>query len=510
MMAFVLERKAELLARIAEHLTLSGIAVALGAVAGVLIALLAFRRPALRGGIMTVLGVIQTIPGMALLVVLMTALGRIGAVPALGALVLYALLPVARNTLTGLLSTPPELVEAARGLGLTRPQQLFWLRLPLALPPLMAGLRIAAVQTVGLATLAAFIGAGGLGQFINRGLFLSDARLILLGAVPAAVIALLVDGMLALWEISLTRDRSALARRLSCGAGCVLLVTMMLFTLRYHQGMQAEQPVVIGGKSFTEQLVLVELIAQVLEREGYPVIRKPGLGGSAVVHQALLAGEVDVAVEYTGTALAAILHTSPPAHKGEAFQTVQNAYREQFGLEVLTPLGFNNTYVLAMRASDAEARGIRTISDLAGQSRTLKAGFDFEFAERDDGYKGLRQTYGLRFRQVRDLHPDLLYGILDNRGVDVISAAATDGRMTAYSLRLLEDDKGFFPPYEAAIVVRADLLEGQPELRAVLESLSGMLDDAAMRALNAEVDLNGITPKQAAAAFLSAAGASRP
>ena len=485
--------------RLAEHLLLTGVALGVASAAGILLAIATYHRPFWRGPLLAAAGMLQTVPGIALLVMLMALWQRIGTAPALSALALYALLPIVQNTLLGLTGLPPSLAEAARGLGLSRWQRLRYVRLPLALPMILAGIRIAAVQTVGLATLAAFVGAGGLGQFINRGLFLSDTPLILLGAIPAALLALLIHGLLGLLARAAQPGRSRRSRRLLLGVGAAALAGLVLFTAMMLLPRGQQGAIVVGSKNFTEQWIVAEMIAQQIEQHTeLRVERRFGLGGSSVLHAALLRGDIDLAVEYTGTALAAILHQPTPRDHGRIFPQVAAAYEKQFGLHWFAPLGFNNSYVLAIRSYDPNLKSVYTVSQLAERSDRLRAAFDFEFAERADGYEGLRRRYGLRFARVSDMHPDLLYEAMFNEQADVISAYATDGRLIQRDLRPLRDDRHFFPPYDAAVVARDAVLRQHPELAPLLEALSGKLTDGRMRELNARVESGEWTVEQAA------------
>ena len=505
-MAFLHAQSPILLTRTAEHLQLTGLTLLLAFSVGVTLAVFASRHAFTRNLLLASVSMLQTVPGIALLVMMMALFGRIGTVPALAALFLYALLPIVQNTLTGLAPLPPELAEAAKGIGLTTFQRMRYVRLPLAMPMMLAGLRTSAVQTVGLATLAAFIGAGGLGQFINRGLFLSDTRLILLGAVPTTLMALLIHGWVSLIGWSADVTKSPRLRRGAMLAALILLVALGAFTagvLYQPAGRSAEQRIVIGSKNFTEQLIVAEMLAQTIERHSsLSVERRFGLGGSPIIHRALVQGTIDMAVEYTGTALAGILHLPTPEDHALVFPIVQTAYHQQFVLEWLPPLGFDNRYVLAVRTDDARLTDITTLSALKAAAPALTAAFDFEFAERDDGYKGLRSRYGFAFGSVIDMHPDLLYGALADKRADVISAYATDGRLMNRGFRILMDDQHLFPPYEAAVVIRSATLKAHPELKNILLRLSGSLSSERMRALNAAVDAKRLSVEQAASQAL--------
>lgn len=504
LMEFLRTHADALAQRAVEHLALTGITLVLASTIGLALAILTYRRNGLRGAVLGVCSMLQTVPGIALLVIMLALCGRIGMLPALCALVLYALLPIVQNTLVGLHALDPALVEAARGIGLNRRQRLWYVRLPLALPFILAGLRTAAVQTVGLATLAAFIGAGGLGQFINRGLFLSDTRLILLGAVPAALMALVLHAILGLASYAAAPTLPKARQRVGAlGAAFAIGACAMFTVLFLPHTKSSSMQVVIGSKNFTEQLIVAEMVAQKIEQDTeLRVIRRFGLGGSLVLHQALLEGQIDLAVEYTGTALSAILHHAPLADPAHAFTAVREAYATQFDIRWLPPLGFNNSYVLAVNAASPRMHQVRRISQLAEKAPRLLAGFDFEFAERPDGYAGLKKRYGLKFARVVDMHPDLMYAALQRGEVDVISAYATDGRLAQPDLVALVDDRHFFPPYQAAIEVREAALAAHPALPAALDALSGRVSNERMRRANAAVDRGELSIEQAASQLL--------
>lgn len=312
----------------------------------------------------------------------------------------------------------------------------------------------------------------------------------------------------------------ALTRRklvISAAAGAALATT------RGASAQDGDLPTVaVGSKDFTESIVLGEIVAHLLEDNGYPVERQLNLGGTVVAHEALFNGDIDTYVEYTGTGLLAILGMELPESDDAAtssatpegsvgvdpvYDIVANEYRERFNLEWLQPWGFNNTYALAMRSDHVEELGISTISDLVEHAGDLTFGATQEFLVREDGLPGLQATYdGLEFGDSVGLDPGLVYSALDDGEVDVISAFATDGRVAALDLTLLEDDQGFFPPYFAAPVVRQDLLETSPEVEEILHQLAGQIDDETMSNLNLEVDEGGAEATDVARSFLEEQG----
>jgi glycine betaine/choline ABC-type transport system substrate-binding protein len=265
--------------------------------------------------------------------------------------------------------------------------------------------------------------------------------------------------------------------------------------------------ITIGSKNFTEQLIIAEMMAQMIEEHtDLRVKQRANLGGTMICHSALTGGDLDLYAEYTGTALTAILKRSVITDPDEAYQVVQGAYQKQFNCTWLEPFGFNNTYTLAVRRAFVQETGKRKISDLKGAADDLEAGFTAEFAVREDGYPGLKAAYGFAFGNTRDMDPGLMYEAIVKKQVDVICAFATDGRIAAYDLAVLEDDKQFFPPYYAAPVVSNEVLKKHPEIREALAPLAGLLDDQAMQELNFRVDEKKVEPRIVARDFLRSKG----
>jgi osmoprotectant transport system substrate-binding protein len=266
--------------------------------------------------------------------------------------------------------------------------------------------------------------------------------------------------------------------------------------------------IVVGSKNFSEQSLLGEILAQHLEaRTRQPVTRRFYLAGSYICQQALLAGRIDTYVEYTGTALTAILHDPLESDPSAVFSRVQSEYKRRFGLEILPSLGFNNTFAIVVRGEDARRLNLKTISDAASYAPKWRAGFGYEFMERPDGFAGLARAYGLSFTEPpRILDLGLLYRALLEKQVDLVAGNSTDGLLSARDLATLEDDKHYFPPYEAVPVVRGDTLARYPAARAALLELGGKINDAEMRKLNYEVDGEHRDIADVAREFLHAKG----
>jgi osmoprotectant transport system substrate-binding protein/osmoprotectant transport system permease protein len=502
---FLAERRLELLALTGQHLRLVLIATALAVSIGVPLGIVMTRRPRLARPLLGLANVAQTIPSLALFGFLIPVpfIGGIGARTAVVALVLYALLPIMRNTYTGILQVDPAVVEAATGMGMTARERLRLVELPLALPVILAGIRVATVVSVGTATIAAAIGAGGLGTYVFRGIATVDTRLILAGAVPSAVLALLADALLGRVERSRRPGRAAAT--LAMAALIALLVSLIGSGLALP-GTTAGRPVVVGSKNFTEQVLLGETLAALLEARGFTVERKLNLGGTSLCHAAVASGQIDVYVEYTGTALTDVLKRPAASDPALVLRTVREGYVPR-GLRVGEPLGFNNTFALVMGRADAEARHLRRISDLAPHADQIRVGLFGEFLERPDGMSGLLRTYGFRFGPPpREMDLGLLYQALSERKVDLVVGSATDGLIAALDLVVLEDDRHYFPPYDAVPILNAASLSRHAGLGEAIGALAGRMDENRMRRMNYAVDGERRAPAEVARAFLREVG----
>jgi len=488
--SFWLSHRAELASLFGQHVLLVAASTFVAVLIGVPLGIFSARRPRLASPLMAAASIVQTIPSLAMFGFLLPVpfIGGVGARAALVVLTLYGLLPIVRTTIAGLRGIEPSIREAGVAMGMTPGELLRQVELPLALPSIVAGVRVAAVVGVGSATIAAAIGAGGLGEYIYRGLSMVDTTVILAGAVPAAALALAVDGMLLWLEKQLSARRRSRSRRTAVTVAVVVAAVVMLASAAAAR--RASGAIVVGSKNFTEQLVLGELLAQTIERDaGLPVDRRLNLGGTLICDQALLTGDIDVYVEYTGTALTAVFHQPVSRDSSAVFDTVRALYAKT-GRTLLPPLGFNNTFAILVRGNEARSRGLRTIDDAARESPRWRAGFGYEFVERPDGYPGLAKTYGLRFPDApRVMDLTLSYRALAAGQVDMIAGDATAGLIQGLDLFQLEDNRHYFPPYDAAAVARAGTLLRYPQLRTELERLSGRVSAADMRAMNYSADV---------------------
>ena len=501
---FLQQNWPELWEHLREHLWLVSISTLVAVAIGIPTGVLLTRKKSLRGPILGIANVMQTIPSLALFgfLIPLPFIGGIGARTAIVALVLYSLLPIIRNTVTGILGVDPNVREAAVAMGMTGSQVLWKVELPLAMSVIITGVRVALVIAIGVATIAAAVGAGGLGVFIFRGIRQFDNNLLLAGAVPAALLALTADFGLGLVErsFSVTRRRKANARsvRKKITVGAATAIVVAIITGVYFGSRDSRSPtsqpqsarVVVGSKDFTESALLAEIVAQILEARSVNVERKFELGGN-LPHDALLGGQIDLYPEYTGTAYTAILKHAPITDPRAVYEQVRQEYAEKFKAAVSEPLGFDNTFAILVRGSEARRLKLKTISDAVPYARTWRAGFGQDFMTRADGYPGLAKAYGLKLaEQPREMDLSLTYIALASGKVDLIAGNSTEGRIAGLDLFQLEDDRHYFPPYEGVYLVRQDSLARVAALNEVLTKLAHSISTEEMRQLNYEVDVS--------------------
>jgi osmoprotectant transport system permease protein len=504
--AFWRDHSAEFTGLFAQHLFLVVVSTLIAIVLGVPAGILAARRPRLGAPLVWFANIAQTVPSLAMFGFLLPLpfVGGLGARLALVVLIVYALLPIVRTTAAGLKSVDAALVEAGAALGMTPRQLLRQVELPLALPSIVAGIRVAAVIGVGTATIAAAVGAGGLGEYIFRGLAMVDPTVILAGAVPAALLALALDFTLSWVERHLRRAAIA-APRASRRRAAVAVLTVLAAAAGSAIVLREDKLTIrVGSKNFTEQVILGELAAQSIEaRTSLRVDRRLNLGGTFICDRAIRAGDIDVYAEYSGTAHAAIFRAPVLTDARSVFEEVRRRYADA-GLTLLDPLGFENTFAILVRGADARRLSLSTIEDAAPHTPRWRAGFGYEFLQRADGYPGLAERYRLRFAAPpRAMDLSLIYRALADGQVDLIAGDATSGLIAAYDLTMLRDNRQYFPPYDAAFVARSAVLLAHPQLREALDSLSGRISIADMRRMNYAVDAERRDPADVARGFLA-------
>ena len=509
----------ELLTLLRQHLSLVLISTLIAVLIGIPTGILLTRKKSLRGPVLGVANIMQTIPSLALFgfLIPLPFIGGIGARTAIVALVVYALLPIIRNTVTGILGVDGNVREAAVAMGMTNGQILRQVELPLAMSVILTGVRVATVISVGVTTIAAAVGAGGLGVYIFRGLRQSgDHNLLLAGAVPAALMALAADFSLGLLEqhfsVEASRDkkRASILRKVGLAAIAVVLLLGSYGAwrgLRSHTRPPVNAPrLIVASKDFTESILLSEIVSQMLEARGVAVERDFELGGN-LPHDALISGKIDLYLEYTGTAYTAILHHPPTSDPRAVYDQVKREYAEKFGVDVSPPLGFENTFAILVRGKVARELHLKTISEAVPYARGWRPGFGQDFIPRADGYPGLVKAYGLQFAEPpQDMDLSLTYIALASGKVDLIAGNSTEGRIAALDLVQLEDDRHYFPPYEAVYLVRSDSLARVSVLREILNKLRNAISNEEMRRLNYEVDGKKRKPAEVVREWLAQKG----
>jgi len=511
---FVFSRQDQIIKLTIEHIQLTLLAVFIAIIIGVPLGILISRVKKVSGPILGIANVIQAIPSLALLGFLIPVLG-IGSTPAILMVFLYSLLPIIKNTHTGLMNINPDVIESAQGMGMTNSQILKIVQIPLALPIIMTGIRISAVTAVGLMTIAAFVGAGGLGYMVFSGVSMVDNNMILAGAIPACILALVIDFIVGKIEQGVTPPgiRKAdgtikipkrkkfkfnkIQKIIAAGLVVVIIAGSVFVSTRKSDS------IVVGSKNFNEQLILGNMVATLIEKNtDIKVERKLNLGATGIAFDALKAGSIDMYVEYTGTGLVNMMKQKSISDPDKTYKIVSDYFNKNYGITWLKPIGFNNTYTLAVTQATAKKYNLETFSDLAKVGNQLSLGCTIEFSNREDGYLGLNKQYNLNFKNVNAIDGGLRYTSLNSKKTDVTDAFATDGLIKAFDLKVLKDDKNFFPPYYAAPIVSNKTLEKYPELKPLINKLEGKINDDKMRELNYKVDKLGEDPVKVAEDFL--------
>ncbi len=495
---------------LAAHVVLSLSALALAAAITLPLGLAASDNPRLRGLLLGFAGLAQTIPALALVALfyplllgvagltqkfLGFATPALGFLPALLALTLYAMLPILRNTIVGLQGLDPAIIEAADAVGMTGAQKLWRVRMPLAAPVIMAGVRTAAVWTIGGATLATPVGQTSLGNYIFSGLQTENWISVLFGCAASAALALVADQLLGLIETGAARGSR---RRIAFGAAGFVAAAIAAIVL---PAVSVRNAYAIGAKNFSEQYILAEAMTSLLREHGLAATTREGLG-SAIIYRALASDEIDAYVDYSGTLWSNVLRRTDRLPPDRMLSELAAQLVSRDRVTLLGALGFENAYALAMKSSRARALGIRTLDDLARHAPQLALGADLEFLARPE-WSDVRDAYRLQFRETRSYNPTFMYRALSNGAVDVISAFSSDGRILAQDLVTLEDPRGALPRYDAVLLLAPKRAQDE-SFRAALAPLVGAIDLARMRRANLEVDrdTDKRTPADAAATLM--------
>ncbi|MGE7945369.1 osmoprotectant update ABC transporter permease/substrate-binding subunit OpuFB [Lysinibacillus sp. NPDC093688] len=493
------ERKGQLLASLLEHIQISFIALFFAVVIAIPLGIYLTNKKKIAEMIIGMSAVLQTIPSLALLGLLIPLFG-IGKVPAIIALVVYALLPILRNTFTGINEVDPSLKEAAMAMGMNTRKRLMKVELPLAMPVIMAGIRTAMVLIVGTATLAALIGAGGLGDIILLGIDRNNTALIIIGAVPAAILALVFDFLLKKLE-SLSFKKTIIALSMISVVAFVMIIFPLL-------NFKEKEEIVIAGKLGSEPEILINMYKLLIENEtDLKVQLKPGLGKTSFVFNALKSGSIDIYPEFTGTAISEFLKEEAINNNQEdVYHQAKDGMLNKFDMVMLRPMKYNNTYALAVSKQMSEAYHLQTISDIKSIQETIKAGFTLEFNDREDGYLGIQNSYGITLSNITTMEPKLRYQAIESGNIDLLDAYSTDSEIRQYHLQVLADDQQLFPPYQGAPLLRKETLEKYPEIETALNKLANQITDDEMREMNYRVNVEGQKIEDVAREYLIKAG----
>ena len=487
-----------------EHILISLLAISIASVLGVILGIIISEYRKFSGLILGTVNILYTIPSIALLGFFITITG-VGNTTALIALIIYALLPIIRSTYTGIITINPLIIEASEGMGSTKLQQLFKVKLPLALPVLMSGIRNMVTMTIALAGIASFVGAGGLGVAIYRGITTNNSAMTFLGSLLIAILALVFDFILGLIEKRLTNHKRI---KYKINLKVIILgLFIVIFGAYFSLNSKKNKTINIATKPMTEGYILGQMLTELIEQDtDLKVNITNGVGGgTSNIHPAIVKGEFDLYPEYTGTSWEAVLKKEG-SYDESKFDELQKEYKEKYNLEYVNLYGFNNTYGLAVNKDIAKKYNLKTYSDLAKVSNNLIFGAEYDFFEREDGYKELQKVYNMNFKKKIDMDIGLKYQAMKDKKIDVMVIFTTDGQLAISDVVVLEDDKKMYPSYRAGTVIRSEILSEYPELKPVLEKLNNILDDKTMADLNYQVESEGKKPEDVAREYLQEKG----
>ena len=487
-----------------EHILISLLAISIASVLGIILGIIISEYRKFSGLILGTVNILYTIPSIALLGFFITITG-VGNTTALIALIIYALLPIIRSTYTGIITINPLIIEASEGMGSTKLQQLFKVKIPLALPVLMSGIRNMVTMTIALAGIASFVGAGGLGVAIYRGITTNNSAMTFLGSLLIAILALVFDFILGLIEKRLTNHKRV---KYKINPKLIILgLFIVIFGAYFSLNSKKDKTINIATKPMTEGYILGQMLTELIEQDtDLKVNITNGVGGgTSNIHPAIVKGEFDLYPEYTGTSWETVLKKEN-GYDESKFDELQKEYKEKYNLEYVNLYGFNNTYGLAVNKDIAEKYNLKTYSDLAAISNNLIFGAEYDFFEREDGYKELQKVYNMNFKKQIDMDIGLKYQAMKDKKIDVMIIFTTDGQLAISDVVVLEDDKKMYPSYRAGTVVRSEILSEYPELKPVLEKLNNILDDKTMADLNYQVESEGKKPEDVAREYLQEKG----
>ena len=499
------ERKDFFLDLLWEHLEISLLAIVIAILFGGTVGILISEFQKTAKLTLGVINFLYTIPSISMLGFLIPFSG-IGNATAVIALTVYALLPMVRNTHTGMTNVDPAILEAAKGMGSTRMQILFKIKLPLAMPVILSGIRNMVTMTIALAGIASFIGAGGLGVVIYRGITTNNTAMTTVGSLLIALLALGTDFLLGFIEKRMGR-RSVKAKKANRIMAIAALLVCLCVIVGILLPVYKQDTMHIATKPMTEQYVLGEMLDLLIEQDtDLNVELTQGVGGgTSNIQPAMESGEFDIYPEYTGTGWNMVLKKEG-LYTEDLFETMQDEYKNSLNMQWVGMYGFNNTYGLVVRREIAEKYNIRTYSDLKSVSNQLIFGAEYDFFEREDGYDALCDTYGFTFKRTMDMDIGLKYQAINQGKIDVMVIFTTDGQLSVSDVTVLKDDKNFYPSYLCGNVIRSEILDKHPELIEIFNKLTDVISDEDMAQMNYAVESEGKEPREVAEAFLQNAG----
>lgn len=486
-----------------DHIKIALFSSFIAIVIGLSIGIFISRREKIASIVLGVVNVLYTIPAIALLGVLIPLTG-IGNSTAIVALTIYALLPMVRSTYTGIKSIDEDILEAAVAMGSTEKELLLKVKLPLATPIIMSGIRNMVVMTIALTGIASFIGAGGLGVAIYRGITTNNPTMILAGSILVALLAIVFDAILGLVGKILQdrKDSGKKYRKILIPVLSLLIVFSFIFNLSTNK-----HEVRIATKPVTEGLIVGQILRIMIEENtDLKVVMTDGVaGGTGNIHPAMVKGDFDLYADYTGTIWQVVLKEKSK-YDESMFPELEKKYYDKFKIKWINLLGFNSTFGLAVRKELADEYNLKTYSDLQKISDKVVYAAGYDYFGREDGYKPLKDTYNFNFKKIIDMDNGLKYKALLNNEVDAITVFTTDGQLSNPNIVLLEDDKHLHPSYLAGTVAREEILMKYPEIQVQMKRLEGCLDDSKMSVLNNLVETKGMKPYDVAYKFLKENG----
>lgn len=487
-----------------EHIQISMTAILIAGVIGLVIGILISEYQKTSKVALGIINFIYTIPSISLLGFLIPLSG-IGDTTAIIALTIYALLPMVRNTYTGINNVSSAVIEAATGMGSTRFQVLYKIKLPLALPIIMTGIRNMAVMTIALAGIASFIGAGGLGVAIYRGITTNNKAMTIIGSLMIALLALFVDIVLGYIEKSIKQRRKK-KRNHKKWMAFIIVVLCACVGMYTYSSFSKKETLHIATKPMSEQYVMGEMLKTLIEQDtNLEVELTQGVGGgTSNIQPGMESKKFDLYPEYTGTGWNQVLKKEG-LYTEDSFDILQKGY-QKIGMKWETMLGFNNTFGIAIRKEIADKYQLKTYSDLAEVADQLVFGAEYDYFEREDGYDALCEAYGLNFKDTMDIDIGLKYDAINQKKIDAMIVFTTDGQLSVSDITVLKDDKNLYPSYMCGFVVREEIIKKYPEVKKTLHKLEQSISDEEMADMNYQVETQKKEPKDVADAFLKKKG----